>query len=73
MLRNRPRYLNQEKLRKEWNKAALAEQKRQDIAKDIISAMINKERESDEKLILFYELVSIKSYTRIYVLIFSAL
>lgn len=72
MFSNRPRYLKQEKLRKEWNKAALAEQKRQEIAKDTIFAMINKERESDEKLALFFELVSIKSYTRIYMLIFSA-
>jgi hypothetical protein len=66
MFSNRPRYLKQEKLRKEWNKAALAEQKRQEIAKDIIFTMINKNRESDEKLILFLELVSIKPYPRIY-------
>lgn len=72
MLSNRPRYLKQEKLRKEWNKAALAEKKRQEIAKDIIYTTMSKERQSDEKLVLFLELVSIKSYTRIYILILGA-
>jgi hypothetical protein len=72
MFRDRPRYLKQEKLRKEWNKAALAEKKRQEIAKDIIFTKIHKDKESDEKWILFLELVSIKPYPRIYMLIFSA-
>lgn len=71
MFSNRPRYLKLEKLRKEWNKAALTEQKRQEIAKDVIFAMI-KETGSCEKLVLLYELVSINCYTRIYNLKFSA-
>ena len=71
MFRDRPRYLKQEKLRKEWNKAALAEQKRQEIAEDIIFTKINTDKESDEKWALFLELVSIKPYPGIYMLIFS--
>lgn len=71
MLSDRPRYLKQLKLRKEWNKAALAEQKRQQVAKDTIVAMIKRERQSDEKLVLLFELVSIRSYSRIYRLILS--
>ena len=40
MVSDRPRYLKGEKLRKEWNKAALAEQNRQERVKDIIRSMI---------------------------------
>lgn len=58
MFKNRPRHLKREKLRKEWNKAAQAEQHRQHIAKRVIKDNIERKRKSEEMCSLLMELVS---------------
>lgn len=43
MVTNRPKYLEREKLRKEWNKAASTELRRQAIVKSAMRDLIEKE------------------------------
>jgi hypothetical protein len=61
MITNRSRYLEAEILRKEWNKAAWTEQRRQDIAICLIRNLIEKEGKPEEKWFLFLELVREKA------------
>ena len=58
MFKNRPRYLKRAKLRKEWNKAARAEQLRQETAKCIIQDNVERKQVSEEMQSLLLELVS---------------
>jgi hypothetical protein len=59
MFKDHNNYLKREELRKEWNKAAQAEQKRQQTVKYIIRDMIERFGESEERWFLLLELVSI--------------
>jgi hypothetical protein len=61
MFKNRPKYLQREKLRKEWNKAAQAERQRQQTVKCCIRDNIERKRESEERCMLLLELVSIRT------------
>lgn len=56
--KNRPRYRKQEKLRREWNKAAQVEQHRQQTAKCIIKDNVERKKKSVEMCSLLMELVS---------------
>lgn len=58
MFKNRSRHLKREKLRKEWNKAARAEQHRQQTAKCIIKDSFDRKQMSEEMCSLLMELVS---------------
>jgi hypothetical protein len=70
MVTNRPKYLEREKLRKEWNKAASTELRRQAIVKSAMRDLIEKEGWSEEKWFLLLELVSEKDLCfRIYIIL----
>ncbi|KAF2194585.1 hypothetical protein K469DRAFT_686595 [Zopfia rhizophila CBS 207.26] len=56
MATNRSRYLEAEELRKEWNKAAWTEQRRQDIVVCAMRDLIEKEGKPEKKWFLFLEL-----------------
>ncbi|KIM96692.1 hypothetical protein OIDMADRAFT_20635 [Oidiodendron maius Zn] len=56
VLKDYPRYLKREKLRKEWNKAALVEEERQFSAIYIIIGSIKRQGKLEEILSLLLEL-----------------
>ena len=58
VLKDRPRYLKREKLRKEWNKAALVEEERQFSAICVIIDRVERQGKSEEIFSLLLELVS---------------
>ena len=58
VLKDRPRYLKREKLRKEWNKAALVEEDRQFSAICVIIDRVERQGKSEEIFSLLLELVS---------------
>ena len=60
MFKDRSRYLKLEKLRKEWNKAAQAEQQRQETVKCLVRDMAEREGVLEERWFLYMELVSIR-------------
>jgi hypothetical protein len=56
--RPRARHLESEKLRKEWNKAARAEQRRQDIVMQAVANLDTEDRRPIQTNYLLFELVS---------------
>lgn len=58
VLKDRPRYLKREELRKEWNKAALVEEERQFSALCVIIDRVERQGKSEEIFSLLLELVS---------------
>ena len=58
VLKDRPRYLKREELRKEWNKAALVEEERQFSAICVIIDRVERQGKSEEIFSLLLELVS---------------
>jgi hypothetical protein len=58
VLKDYPRYLKREKLRKEWNKAALVEEERQFSAICVIIDRVERQGKSEEIFSLLLELVS---------------
>jgi hypothetical protein len=57
MIKDRPRFLNLEKLRREWNKAALIEQRRRNVTAHLVNELIQEKGRSDNDYYLLLELV----------------
>src|ERR1700743_798489 len=60
MYKDPSKYLKLEKLRKEWNKAAQAEQQRQETVNCLVRDMADREGVLEERWFLYLELVSIR-------------